>query len=60
MREGRFERTGSLNRPLDVLLIILTNLQSKHMIENDELAKHLSAILKRYLKIISQFIHSDT
>jgi nucleoside phosphorylase len=28
MQEGRFTRTGTLNRPLDVLLTALTNLQS--------------------------------
>jgi hypothetical protein len=46
VQEGRFERTRSLNGPPDVLLTALANLQSKHMMEGDELAKHLSAMLR--------------
>jgi hypothetical protein len=51
----RFERTGSLNRPPDVLLTALANLQSKHMVEGDELAKDLSAMLRRYPRMTGQF-----
>ena len=60
MQEGRFERTGSLNRPPDVLLTALANLQSKHMTEGDELAKHLSVMLRRYLRMAAQFARPDT
>src|ERR1700722_14694043 len=60
VQEGRFERTGSLNRPPDVLLTALANLQSKHMMEGDELAKHLSAMLRRYPRMASQFSRPGT
>jgi nucleoside phosphorylase len=60
VQEGRFERTGSLNRPPDVLLTALANLQSKHMMEGDELAKHLSAMLRRYPRMAGQFARPDT
>src|SRR5271163_3769052 len=59
MQEGRFERTGSLNRPPDVLLTALANLQSKHMMEGDELTKHLSAMLRRYPRMAGQFTRPD-
>jgi hypothetical protein len=36
VQEGQFERTGSLNKPPNVLLTALANLQSKHMMEGDE------------------------
>src|SRR4051794_16881878 len=60
VQEGRFERTGSLNRPPDVLLTALANLQSKHMMEGDELAKHLSAMLTRYPRMVGHFARPDT
>jgi nucleoside phosphorylase len=60
VQEGRFKRTGSLSRPPDVLLTALANLQSKHMMEGDELAKHLSAMLRRYPRMASQFARPGT
>ena len=48
VQEGRFEQIGSLNRPPDVLLTALANLQSEHMIGGPKLANYLSEILKRY------------
>ena len=59
MQEGRFNRTGSLNRPPDVLLTALANLQSKHMIEGQELAKYLSEMLRRYPRMAAQFARPD-
>jgi len=43
-----------------VLLTTLANLQSKYMMEGDELAKHLSAMLRRYLRIAGHFTRPDT
>ena len=51
VQEGRFEWTGSLNRPPDVLLTALANLQLKHITEGHELAKYLSEMLRRYLRM---------
>ena len=60
VQEGQFERTRSLNRPPDMLLTALANLQSKHIMEGDELAKHLSAMLKKYLKMAGPFTRPNT
>ena len=48
IQEGRFMRTGSLNRPPTVLLGAVNNLQAKHLIEKPELARHLSEMVVRY------------
>jgi len=60
LQEGRFMRTGMLNKPPDVLLSALANLQSKHMMEGDELAKHQSAMLIRYPRMAGQFARPGT
>jgi nucleoside phosphorylase len=59
VQDGRFERTGSLKRPPDVLLTALANLQSKHMMEGHELAKYLCEMLRRYPKMATQFALPD-
>jgi nucleoside phosphorylase len=51
VQEGRFVRTGSLNRPPDVLLGAVANLQAKHMVEEPKLSKHLSEIISKYPKL---------
>jgi nucleoside phosphorylase/roadblock/LC7 domain-containing protein len=55
VQEGRFNQTGSLNRPPDVLLTALAKLRSKHMREDPELAKYLLEMLRRYPRMTSQF-----
>jgi nucleoside phosphorylase len=59
VQEGRFERTGSLNRPPDVLLTALANLQSKHIMEGHKLTKSLSEMLRRYPRMAPQFARPD-
>jgi len=59
MQEGQFKQTGSLNRPPDVLLTALANLESKHIMEGHELVKDLSEMLRRYPKMASQFARPD-
>jgi nucleoside phosphorylase len=59
VQEGRFNRTGSLNRPPDVLLTALANLRSKHIREDSEVAKYLSEMLRRYPKMATQFTRPD-
>ena len=60
VQEGRFKRTGSLNRPPNVLLTALANLESKHIMEGYEFVKYLSEMLKRYPKMATQFARPDT
>jgi len=59
VQEGQFKRIGSLNRPLDVLLTTLANLQLKHIIEGYELMNYLLEIFRKYLKMASQFVHPN-
>ena len=59
MHEGRFERIGSLNRPPDVLLTALANLQSRHMMRGHELVKYLSEMSRRYPRMATQFARPD-
>ncbi|KAI9786931.1 MAG: hypothetical protein M1839_005162 [Geoglossum umbratile] len=59
VREGRFKRTGSLNRPPDVLLTALSHLESKHMTEGPELMKYLSEMLERYPRLATRFARPD-
>jgi nucleoside phosphorylase len=59
VQEGRFKRTRSLNRPPDVLLTALANLQSKHIMEGHELAKYLLEMLRRYPRMAAQFACPD-
>jgi nucleoside phosphorylase len=57
VQDGKFTRTGSLNKPPDVLLTALANLEAKHMMENHELRKYLSEMTKKYPRMRTQFTH---
>lgn len=57
VQEGVFVRTGSLNRPPDVLLTALANLQARHMMEKHELLSHLSRMVTRYPDMKTQFAY---
>ena len=48
---GRFERTGSLNRPPDVLLGAVSKLQARHLMEDAQLVDHLKDMLEKYPKL---------
>ena len=51
VQEGRLVRTGSLNRPPDMLLNAVSSLQARHMLEEAELPRHLSQMLSKYPKM---------
>ena len=57
IQEGKFTRTGSLNKPPDVLLTALANIEAKHMMESHELAKYLSEMVKKYPMMGNKFTH---
>jgi nucleoside phosphorylase len=57
VQEGKFTRTGSLNRPPDVLLTALANLQAKHLMEDPELLRHITEMVRKYPKMRPQFTH---
>lgn len=46
--EGRFVRTGSLNRPPDILLNAVANLQAQHMLLGSQIQSILHQTAKRY------------
>jgi nucleoside phosphorylase len=60
VQEGRFARTGSLNKPPGVLLTALAKLQAKHKNEGHKLSKHLSEMMKRYPMMEAEFAYPDT
>jgi nucleoside phosphorylase len=51
VQAGRFVRTGSLNKPPDVLLHAVANLQTKYMMEGPGVSKHLLEIISKYPKL---------
>lgn len=48
IQEGRFMRTGSLNRPPGVLLGAVNTLQARHFMEEPELINYLAEIPQKY------------
>ena len=60
VQDGRFVRTGSLNRPPDVLLTALASLQARHIREGHKLSELLSEMMKRYPRMEAQFAHPGT
>jgi nucleoside phosphorylase len=60
VQEGRFIRTGSLNRPPDVLLTALAVLQANHLVEGHEVSNHLSQMMARYSNMGARFAHPGT
>jgi nucleoside phosphorylase len=57
VQDGKFMRTGLLNRPPDLLLTALAKLEAKHMMEGHELAEYLSGMMQKYPKMEAQFSH---
>jgi len=51
VQAGRFVRTGSLNKPPDVLLNAVASLQAKHMMEDPKFSKYLLEIISKYPKL---------
>src|SRR5271168_1222354 len=51
VQEGRFARTGSLNRPPGVLLTAVASLQARHMLEEAKFPEYLSTIAPRHQKL---------
>ena len=56
IQEGRFTRTGSLNKPPELLLNAVAKLEAKHMMENHDAEKNLSAMMEKYPRMKSQFM----
>ncbi|XHG00593.1 hypothetical protein AWENTII_004026 [Aspergillus wentii] len=52
---GRFERTGSLSKPPQVILTALANLEANHMIDEPQFPTYLSDVMKRNTRLQSKF-----
>ncbi|KAJ5002676.1 hypothetical protein K4K57_000266, partial [Colletotrichum sp. SAR 10_99] len=57
VRDGEFQRTGSLNTPPQVLLAALARLQADHLIEDSMIPKFLSEFINKSPKLMKKFSH---
>lgn len=57
VQDGRFTRTGSLNRPPDMLLTAISNLQARHGMEDPKLTNYLGDMVIKHPKMASEFRH---
>jgi nucleoside phosphorylase len=48
VQEGRFQRTGSLNKPPAVLLTAVAKVEAQHMVEEPTWSSHLSEMAAKY------------
>lgn len=53
---GQFKRTGMLNKPPNVLLTAVSNLQADHMLGDSQIPAFLSQMVAKY-PIMSQFLY---
>jgi nucleoside phosphorylase len=60
VQEGKFERTGMLNRPPDVLLRAVATLQARHMMEEPALSRYLSEMGSKYPRLGSSSVFPGT
>jgi nucleoside phosphorylase len=51
VQAGRFQRTGSLNKPPIVLLGAVASLNAKHMMEEPALSKHITDMAVKYTRL---------
>jgi nucleoside phosphorylase len=57
VQDGRFERTGFLNRPPNVLLSAVSSLHARDIREGHKLSEHLLEMSRRYPKMGPQFTY---
>jgi nucleoside phosphorylase len=60
VQDGKFTRTGSLNRPPDVLLTALAKLRAKHMMGDHEFLRYLSEMVMRHPNMRTKFTYQGT
>ncbi|KAL3441365.1 hypothetical protein BJX65DRAFT_255230 [Aspergillus insuetus] len=48
VQRGRFQRTGMLNKPPEVLLTALSNLQARHLMEGHRVESALEEMVRKY------------
>ncbi|KAL4975559.1 hypothetical protein BDW66DRAFT_66337 [Aspergillus desertorum] len=57
VENGEFLRTGSLNRPPDLLLTAISRLKADHYRNGADLSRHLSSMFEKYPHLSSDFSH---
>ncbi|KAL4973635.1 hypothetical protein BDW66DRAFT_168453 [Aspergillus desertorum] len=55
VQHGRFQRTGMLNKPPEVLLTALSNLQARHYMEGHRIEKSIAEMVTKYPLMGSQY-----
>jgi nucleoside phosphorylase len=60
VREGRFQRDGTLNRPPDVLLSAVSRLQTTDKMEGHKLSEHIKCMLEKYPRLIDEYSRPRT
>ena len=55
-QEGRFLRTGTLNKPPGFLLTALSTLQAKHLLSGSDFMSYMSLALEKYPSMADKFI----
>jgi nucleoside phosphorylase len=51
VQTGQFERTGSLNKPPDVLLNAVASLKARHMVDEPALSRYVAEMGSRYSRL---------
>jgi nucleoside phosphorylase len=57
--ENRFERTGVLNKPPQLLLTAITKLQADHRLKPSRIPDFLSEMVAKYPTMVSEFTYRD-
>ncbi|KAL4952499.1 hypothetical protein BDW69DRAFT_200710 [Aspergillus filifer] len=55
VQEGRFQRTGMLNKPPELLLTALSNLQAKHLMEGHRIENTIREMMNKYPMMSFQY-----
>ncbi|KAL2869756.1 uncharacterized protein BJX67DRAFT_320949 [Aspergillus lucknowensis] len=55
VQKGRFERTGMLNKPSEILLTAMSNLQARHFMEGHHIDSTIQRMLNTYPPMRSQY-----
>jgi nucleoside phosphorylase len=58
--EGKFERTGSLNKPPQVLLSAVSAMEKKHIMGENKISEFLADMLRKYPKMQEKFSYQST
>ncbi|KAJ0415697.1 hypothetical protein BJY00DRAFT_317632 [Aspergillus carlsbadensis] len=60
VQRGQFQRTGMLNKPPEVLLTALSNLQARHLMEGHKVESSLEEMVRKYPPMSFQYARSST